>query len=109
MDRNAPISIVTAIVICVVGVFALMIMPIFSGIYELAPGYTGEQGGKVMIAEVAGGALASILAMFWITKFNWRTAVTFALLCVVVGNAMVAFQFTIIPVEYLRLLVFFFG
>ena len=39
----------------------------------------------VIAAEVGGGALASILAMFWIAKVNWRTAMIGAILVVVLA------------------------
>ena len=88
MDRNAPISIVTAIVVSVVGVFGLMTQPMVVGVYADMLGFDYQQGGNVIIAEIAGGALASILAMFWINKVNWRLAVLFALLCVAAGNVL---------------------
>jgi len=92
MDRNAPISIVTAIVVSVVGVFGLMTQPMVVGVYADMLGFDYQQGGNVIIAEIAGGALASILAMFWINKVNWRLAVLFALLCVAAGNVLATLQ-----------------
>ena len=85
MDRNAPLSIVAAIAVSIVGVFGLMTQPMVVGIYTDLLGFPLEQGGLVIVSEVAGGALASIIAMFWITKINWRIAIAFALVCVVVG------------------------
>lgn len=92
MDRNAPLSIITAVVISVVGVFGLMTQPMVVGVYVDMLGFEMQQGGNVIIAEVAGGALASVLAMFWINKINWRLAVAFALLCVVAGNVLATLQ-----------------
>jgi predicted MFS family arabinose efflux permease len=86
MDRNAPTSIAAAIVVSIVGVFALMTMPMIIGIYSETLQFTEQQGNYILIAEVAGGALASILAMFWINKVNWRLVIVFALSCVVIGN-----------------------
>lgn len=86
MDRNAPISVVAALVVSIVGVFGLMTQPMVVGIYKDLLGFSLEQGGLVIVAEIAGGALASILAMFWITRVNWRVAVVCSLVCVIVGN-----------------------
>lgn len=86
MDRNAPISVLAALVVSIVGVFGLMTQPMVVGIYKDLLGFSLEQGGLVIVAEIAGGALASILAMFWITRVNWRVAVVFSLVCVIVGN-----------------------
>ena len=82
MDRNAPISIVAALVVSIVGVFGLMTQPMVVGIYKDLLGFSLEQGGLVIVAEIAGGALASVLAMFWITRVNWRVAVVCSLVCV---------------------------
>lgn len=92
MDRNSPLAIVTAIVVSVVGVFGLMTMPMGIGVYIDTLGFTLEQGNQIVIAEVAGGALASVLAMFWISKVNWRYAILFSLLCVVIGNVLTVAQ-----------------
>ncbi len=92
MDRNAPLSIATAVIVSVVGVFGLMTMPMGIGVYVDTLGFTLEQGNQIVIAEVAGGALASILAMFWINKVNWRYAILFALVCVIVGNVLTVSQ-----------------
>ncbi len=92
MDRNAPLSIVTAVIVSVVGVFGLMTMPMGIGVYVDTLGFSLEQGNQIVIAEVAGGALASVLAMFWINKINWRYAILFALVCVTAGNLLTVSQ-----------------
>jgi len=92
MDRNAPLSIVAAIIVSVVGVFGLMTQPMVVGVYADLLGFDLQQGSLIIIAEVAGGALASILAMFWIAKVNWRYTILFALVCVAVGNMLTVTQ-----------------
>ena len=86
MDRNAPSAITAAVFVSVIGVFALMIMPIVPGVLITQLGFSQEQATGVISAEVGGGALASVLAMFWIGRFNWRTAILFSILVVAVGN-----------------------
>ena len=86
MDRNAPAAIYAGIFISVIGVFALMIMPIVPGVLMAELGFSKEVAAGVISAEVGGGALASILAMFWIAKVNWRAAALASIVVVIVGN-----------------------
>jgi predicted MFS family arabinose efflux permease len=109
MDRNAPLSIAAAIAVSIIGVFGLMTQPMVVGIYTDLLGFSLEQGGLVIVAEVAGGALASILAMFWINKINWRIAVVFAIVCVVIGNLITSTQTDANVITALRFAVGFFG
>jgi predicted MFS family arabinose efflux permease len=109
MDRNAPLSIAAAIAVSIIGVFGLMTQPMVVGIYTDLLGFSLEQGGLVIVAEVAGGALASILAMFWINKINWRIAVVFAIVCVVIGNLITTTQTDANVITALRFAVGFFG
>lgn len=109
MNRDAPISIVAAIVISIVGVFALMIMPMIIVTYMGVLGFTEQEGTNILIAEVAGGALASIGAIFWINKINWRLATTVALVCVIAGNLLTAMQSDPITIMWIRFIVGFIG
>lgn len=109
MDRNAPISVVAALVVSIVGVFGLMTQPMVVGIYKDLLGFSLEQGGLVIVAEIAGGALASILAMFWITRVNWRVAVVCSLVCVIVGNLITTTQTDPNIITALRFAVGFLG
>lgn len=109
MDRNAPIAIVAACVVSIVGVFGLMTQPMVVGIYSDVLGFSLEQGGLIIVAEVAGGALASVLAMFWINRVNWRIALLFALACVIVGNLITTTQSDPNVITALRFAVGFLG
>lgn len=109
MDRNSPLSIAAAIVVSVVGVFGLMTQPMVVGVYADLLGFDIQQGSLVIIAEIAGGALASILAMFWINRINWRHAVLFALACVIGGNVFTSLQTDAGIITALRFAVGFFG
>jgi predicted MFS family arabinose efflux permease len=109
MDRNAPTAIYAGIFVSVIGVFALMIMPIVPGVLMAELGFTKEVAAGVISAEVGGGALASILAMFWIARFNWRHAILFSLLVVVGGNIASVYVTDASSLTLLRFLVGFFG
>ncbi|MFQ5634577.1 MAG: hypothetical protein ACE5G3_04505, partial [Gammaproteobacteria bacterium] len=109
MDRNAPIAIVAACVVSIVGVFGLMTQPMVVGVYSDVLGFSLEQGGLIIVAEVAGGALASVLAMFWINRVSWRVALVFALACVIVGNLITTTQSDPNVITALRFAVGFLG
>ena len=109
MDRNAPLSIVAAIVVSIVGVFGLMTQPMIIGVYAEALQFTEQQGTLVVIAEIAGGALASIVAMFWIGRINWRIAIAIALIVVVVGNLITMTLTDANAITALRFIVGFLG
>ncbi len=109
MDRNAPIAIIAACVVSIVGVFGLMTQPMVVGIYSDLLSFSLEQGGLVIVAEVAGGALASILAMLWINRVNWRLALGFALFCIVAGNLITTTQSDANIITMLRFAVGFLG
>ncbi|MDP6417285.1 MAG: hypothetical protein QGG54_19955, partial [Gammaproteobacteria bacterium] len=109
MDNNAPIAIIAACVVSIIGVFGLMTQPMVVGIYSDLLGFSLEQGGLVIVAEIAGGALASILAMFWINKVSWRIALGFAMFCIVAGNLITATQTDAEIITLLRFAVGFLG
>lgn len=91
MDRNASSAIYAGIFVSVIGVFALMIMPIIPDVLIRQLGFSSEVATSVISAEVGGGALTSVLAIFWIGKVNWRTAILFSIAVVVVGNVASVF------------------
>jgi hypothetical protein len=109
MDRNSTASIGAAIVISVVGVFALMIMPMIIPTYIGVLGFDDQQSSSIMIAEVGGGAIASIAAIFWINKVNWRLAATAALVVVIAGNLLTAVSTDPGTITWIRFAVGFFG
>jgi len=109
MDRNAPISIAAGVLVSVIGIFALLTMPLIIGLLTAQLGFSIQQANNVIIAEVAGGALASITAMFWIQRISWRKAVVGAICVVVVGNLLSTFQTDPTIFIVLRFLIGFLG
>ena len=51
MERNAPIAIVAACVVSIVGVFGLMTQPMVVGIFSDVLGFSLEQGGLIIVAS----------------------------------------------------------
>ncbi len=105
MDRNAPAAIYAGIFISVIGVFALMLMPIVPGVLIAQLGFSPEAATSVISAEVGGGALASILAMFWISRVNWRVAIVFSIAVVVLGNVASVYVTDVSTLTLIRFLV----
>ncbi len=109
MDRNAPAAIYAGIFVSVVGVFALMIMPIVPGVLMAELGFSKEAATGVIAAEVGGGALASVFAMFWIGRLNWRHVSLMAIGVVVLGNIASLYITDASALTILRFLVGFLG
>jgi len=86
-----------------------MIMPIVPGVLMAELGFSKEAATGVISAEVGGGALASIFAMFWIGKLNWRHVSLLAIGVVVFGNIMSLYITDASSLTILRFLVGFFG
>ncbi len=86
MENIKVQSVVAAVILSVIGVFGLMPQPLIVGALQDHLGFTSQQASLITAAEVFGGALASILAVFWIRRINWRTATFFAIVVVVIGN-----------------------
>ena len=105
MDRNAPAAIYAGIFISVIGVFALMIMPMLSIVLPAQLGISNKEATDIVGMEVLGGALASLLAMFWISKVNWRQAIVFSVAVVVIGNVATIYVSDVTTLTAIRFLV----
>lgn len=88
MDHDKPATIAAAVALSCIGVFGLIPQPLFLGALQDALGFSTQQASLITASEVIGGAIASILAAFWINRSNWRMAALFAVLVVVVGNVL---------------------
>ena len=97
MDRDAPKTIAAAVALSCIGVFGLLPQPIFLGALQDVLGFSSQQASLITASEVIGGAVASILAAFWIQKVNWRTAGLFAIAVVVAGNIASSFVASSVP------------
>ncbi len=109
MDQDKASVVAAAVALSCIGVFGLIPQPIFVGALQDVLGFSNQQAGLIAAAEVFGGALACILASFWIQRVNWRTASLFAVAVVVVGNILSSFQTSYGGLLALRLAVGFLG
>ena len=75
---DKPSTIVAAVLISIVGGFPLFTLPIVGPVLQEQLGFTIQQAGQVAPIEVFGVGLASVMAMFWIRRINWRIAALIA-------------------------------
>ncbi len=106
---DKPATIAAAVLICIIGGFPLFTLPIIGPVLQEQLGFTIQQAGQVAPIEVLGVGLASILAMFWIRRVNWRVAALVAVTAVVIGNILTTFQSDSTALTVIRFITGFFG
>jgi len=106
---DKPATIVAAILVSVIGGFPIFTLPMVGPVLQAQLGLTIQEATAVGFVEVAGVGLASILAMFWIQRINWRTAAIIAVVAVLVGNVLTTFQTDATTITAIRFLTGFLG
>ncbi len=106
---DKPSAIIAVVLLSIVGVFGLMTMPLAAVAVVEHPGFTNTQAGNIIAMEIAGGALASVCAMFWIARVNWRVAAITAVIAVIVGDLLSMTQTEFAVLATLRFVTGFFG
>lgn len=109
MSADKPTTIVAALLLGAVGVFAIMAGPIMTEVLVSGLGLPPDAGGQIFAVEALGTALAPLAATLWMSRVRWRTAAIFALLVVVIGNIVSSAQTTVGALTALRFAVGFFG
>lgn len=84
---DQPTSVIAAIFLGCVGVFAIMAQPILVEVLVRA-GMEGRAAGGITAVEALGTALGPVLAVFWMQRVPWRIAAIAALLVVIGGNML---------------------
>lgn len=109
MSADKPTTIVAAILLSCVGVFAIMAGPIMTEVLVGSLGLPADAAGQIFAVEALGTALAPLAATLWMGRVRWRTAAIFALLVVIAGNVVSSYQTTAGALTGLRFAVGFFG
>ncbi len=109
MDLDSKGTIAAAILFSVIGVFALMTQPVSAIAFVDHLGFDPSQAPLVPAIEVLGGALCSLIAIFWIRKISWRTAGAFAIAVIIVGNILSSMQTDFTTLAIIRFVTGFFG
>lgn len=109
MTAERSHSLVAALLLGCVGVFAIMAGPILTEVLVSGLGMSPTSAGQIFAAEALGTALGPVAAAFWIPRVRWRTAAVVALLVVVIGNLVSASMTSPQALTGLRFLVGFLG
>lgn len=88
---NGLKSILTLVFIGVVGGAILSVTPelVKSMISQL--GLSPQQAGNLISAELGGMALATLPALYWIKRLNWRIVLLIAIAITIIGNTLTCF------------------
>ena len=97
----APFKRVSAVVwLAMLGALVANIQPMFLGAIAELYGFSGSQLGFIGGAELAGGCLTSICALYWFPRVDLGKTITLALAVSVLGNLLTA-----VATDYYSLLV----
>lgn len=87
-DPNNPKSIVGAIAVMVLVPMFFLVLPIYVGALADDFGFTSAQIGYLVSIELGGAALASLSALFWLRRTDWRKATLILLFVLATANWM---------------------
>ena len=85
-DVNSPRTIFAIALLASITPSAVLLGPLVVGALVTQLGFTPQQGGNMIFAELSGAALATFPAFLWVGKINWRKVLYFALALTVIGN-----------------------
>ncbi|MCL4721414.1 MAG: hypothetical protein KJ041_05550 [Gammaproteobacteria bacterium] len=109
MAADKPTTIVAAMLLGCVGVFAIMAGPIMTEALVGALGFAPDAAGQIFAVEALGTALAPLAAALWLSRVSWRLAAVVALLVVAAGNLVSSYQTDVGTLTALRFVVGFLG
>jgi hypothetical protein len=109
MSADKPTTIVAAVLLSCVGVYAIMAGPIMTEVLVAALGFPADTAGQIFAVEALGTALAPLAATLWMGRVRWRTAAIIAIIVVVAGNIVSSYQTSAGALTALRFAVGFFG
>lgn len=92
MQADKPGTISAAVALSCIGVFGVLAAPILANTLGASLQLGAEDIGKIIGAEIGGGAAASLLATLWIHRVNWRLASALAIAAVVIINFLSGMQ-----------------
>ena len=102
MNLSSPRAIAATIVVIVSGGGVFLILPLFVGALVDTGGLDNAQAGAVASADLAGIFLASIAALGWIRRADWRRVATVSLVIMIAGNVACLFIHAFVPLLALR-------
>ncbi len=87
MSKMAKGTLPALVTIGVMAVTSLYLQPLLVGGMISDRGFTEQQAGFIASADLAGMALASFIALAWLTRIGWRVAALFGLATMALANA----------------------
>ena len=102
MSISNPRAIAATIVVIVSGGGVFLILPVFVGALVDFGGLSMGQAGAVASADLAGIFAASIAALAWVRRVDWRRVALFSLACMLPGNIACIWVDGFVPLLVLR-------
>lgn len=109
MSADKPTTIIAALLLSSIGVYAIMAGPIMTQVLVDGLGFPADTAGQIFAVEALGTALAPLAATLWMGRVHWRTAAILAILVVVAGNIISSYQTSAGALTALRFAVGFLG
>lgn len=103
-DINRIPSIIAIVFICTLPALVIVLLPMLVGGLVISLGFTEQQGGYVVTADMVGYTLGTIGSFFFIHKVNWRTITLCCLVLMVLVNLVSGWVGEMEPLLLLRLL-----
>ena len=79
-DVNEASAKYTAVYLSMIGISAFLVLPLLVGAVADDLNLDASQIGYLAATELAGAAVSSVLALFWVRRANWRVAGSIALM-----------------------------
>jgi len=109
MSADKPTTIIVALLLSCIGVYAIFTAPIMTEVMVASLGLPADTAGKIVAVEALGTALAPLAATLWMGRVSWRSAAIAAILVVVAGNIVSSYQTSAGTLTALRFAVGFLG
>jgi predicted MFS family arabinose efflux permease len=90
VDVNRPLTIFSIALLASITPSAVLLGPLVVGALVTDLGFSPQQGGNMIFAELGGAAFATFPAFWWLTNVNWRKVLYLALGLTIVGNLVSA-------------------
>lgn len=105
-DNNSNASIIAIVILGALSVTSMVVAPVLIGAMIELLGYSEQQAGYVISAELTGMFLAAFPALYWVYHINWRKALLVTVSLMIIGNLISNF---VIDFEQLLILRFLIG
>lgn len=102
---DRPTTVVAALLLGCCGVFAIMGQPILVEVLVTRLGMQAGDAFSITALEALGTALGPVLALSWMQRLPWRLAAVSALLVIIGGNILSAFEASATTLGVLRFLI----